>query len=176
MHEYRWPPRAVASDVLARHLKSPRFLMKVRFLHNRKTSVINTVQIFIGLSWQSTASPLPFLIKLECERTNRQTANKAGHRMCPGGSVTLQQSPHPAKKQTVMWSSHLFEGCCQTLGLKLYNGSLLSFQVIFCWAGINRMALYMAGDFSTTELTPPWGFLIFFNEKIQKFQMCYFFS
>lgn len=24
------------------------------------------------------------------------------------------------------------------------------------------MAVYMAGDFSTTEITPPWGFLIFF--------------
>ena len=50
--------------------------MKVRFLHNRKTSVINTVQIFIGLNWQYAASSLPFLIGTECPRANTIDSSK----------------------------------------------------------------------------------------------------
>lgn len=138
MHEYRWPPRAVASDVLARHLKSPRFLMKVRFLHNRKTSVINTVQIFIGLSWQSTASPLPFLIKLECERTNRQTANKAGHRMCPGGSVTLQSLHIPQRNKPLCGVPTYLRDVARLLGWSYITAVSFPFRLFF--AGLASIA------------------------------------
>lgn len=77
--------------------------MKVRFLHNRKTSVINTVQIFIGLSWQYVCSPLAPLPNRNWmyKGKHKKTTNKAGHRMLIWGAPThhpLRNPPSRARK------------------------------------------------------------------------------
>lgn len=81
--------------------------MKVRFLHNRKTSVINTVQIFIGLNWQYAASSLPFLIGTECPRANtiRQQQTKRVTECWYEGHWHIVTSELVSKsgKESTMW-------------------------------------------------------------------------
>lgn len=105
--------------------------MKVRFLHNRKTSVINTVQIFIGLSWQHAASPLPFLIGTECPRANttRQQQTKRVTEWWYERHwhiVNLELVSNSGKESTMWESSQLFQDLCQTLWYMVLNDSLFS--------------------------------------------------
>lgn len=126
---------AAVSDVLASHQKSSRFLMKVRFLRNRKTSVINTVQIFVGPSWQYAASSLPFLIGTECPRTNatrRQQTKRVpecqyeGHwHIVSSDVLRVRRRKHDAG------SSWLFQDLCQTLWYMLSSDSV--FPLLFSW-------------------------------------------
>lgn len=79
-------------------LKSSRFLMKIKFLHNRKTSVINTVQIFTGLGW--AVCNVPILIGAECPRAN--TARRLQTKQVSGrwyeGHLNVQVG-----KESVLW-------------------------------------------------------------------------
>lgn len=101
------------------HIKSSKFLMKVRFLHNRKTSVINTVQTFIGPSWQYAASSLPFLIGTEWSRANttRQQQTKRVPECWDEGHWHIVSSEilHVRQREHHAGRLRLFRDLCQTL-------------------------------------------------------------
>lgn len=66
--------------------------MKVRFLHNKKTSVINTANIYRAkLAVYSLLSPFLNWNWMYKGKHNKKTANEAGHRMPIWRALTRHQ-------------------------------------------------------------------------------------
>lgn len=88
--------------------------MKVRFLHNRKTSVINTEQIFIGLSWQYAASSFPLLNQswklqgqMQQEESKEAVAERwdEGHWHVVNADILQVRQREHCEKFSVIWGS-----------------------------------------------------------------------
>lgn len=88
--------------------------MKVRFLHNRKTSVINTEQIFIGLSWQYAASSFPLLNQswklqgqMQQEKSKEADAEHwdEGHWHVINADILQVRQREHCEKFSVIWGS-----------------------------------------------------------------------
>lgn len=80
--------------------------MKVRFLHNRKTFVINTEQTFIGLSWQHAAPSfsLPNRIgKNKGERARKQQTRQSQNADVRSTDASAPQTFSTSGKESTLW-------------------------------------------------------------------------
>lgn len=99
--------------------------MKVRFLHNRKASVINTEQIFIGLSWQYAISSLPLLNrnwKLQGQTQQENNTKAVTERWYEEYRQFVNSDIRQVRQRRhVVGSSQLFEVLWQTIWCMLFN-------------------------------------------------------